>query len=193
MQALERLEAGTVLWHVYPRYCGPCDFNPKSRGRFSAHAAPLKRAMFYAGTAEECVLWETLLRDLVPQMHSQLSVVVPAPAEFNLASVRLRRPVQTLRIEDLGTPEDVTELPGMWRYVDTHSVTAQLLDAAPEGTAGFSWPSRPDGTGRAFVFYAPPLASQDFEALEILELDSFAGNDLIDQTLVRGGLSRARR
>jgi hypothetical protein len=191
MQALEVLEYGKILWHVYPQYCRPCDFNPKARGRFSAHTAHPARSMFYAGTTEENVLWETLLRDLVPQSDSQPAVVAPSSAGFNLVRVRLTQPVQILRIEDLDTPQNVTAPPGNWRYIDTHSIAAQLLDAAPDGIAGLSWPSRPVGAGRAFVFYAPPLSSQCFEPLESFELDSFRGRDLIDETLARGGLRRA--
>jgi hypothetical protein len=88
--------------------------------------------------------------------------------------------VQILRIGSLA---------GSWRYVDTHSITELLLDAVPEDIGGFSWPSNPAGDGRAFVFYAPPLSSRDFEPLESFELDSLRGRDLIDQALARGRLS----
>jgi hypothetical protein len=63
------------------------------------------------------------------------------------------------------------------------------LVALPRAS-GFLWPAKQTGSDAAYVFFEPPLASDAFETLQIILLDSPAGLRLIDQALTRAGMHR---
>jgi hypothetical protein len=84
------VNAGTEFWHVYNHAFLPSSFNPCATGRFSARDADPPRAMLYAGTTSDCALWETVLRDVVPQVAPPHDVSIPPVADMLIASLRLR-------------------------------------------------------------------------------------------------------
>jgi hypothetical protein len=136
------LLAGHVLWHVFsPRY-GPTSFNPFSRNRYAAHGASPPRAMFYAGDTPAGALWETALRDLVPDRAPPYEIELPPLGDLRIARLKLRRTIQVLplympdlRWVDAGDLE--------WRmalqqstvaadYTTTHAIAVSLLQRHPD-------------------------------------------------------------
>jgi hypothetical protein len=90
---------------------------------------------------------------------------------------------------DLKLRDRITVLTTVPKYTATNKEAARLLTALPQ-TAGFLWPSKQTGEDGAYVFYQPPTASDDFEVIETIPLDSPMGAQLIDQALARAHMRR---
>jgi hypothetical protein len=193
------LPAGMLLWHSYPSRYDARAFNPRSRGRF-AILPPPDRGMFYVGDSSACVLWESILRNLVVERSQPQLVDADLVQGWSLARLRLARdtPILDLRaphFRNLSTsPARHTE----WQrlavvaerdYGQTHSAATELLCRAPRA-AGLCWHSRQIGAQTAYVFYSPPLTSGDFELIEMIELIRLGGWALIDQALDAAGVER---
>jgi hypothetical protein len=193
------VKAGTEFWHVYNETFSPSSFNPFATGRFSARDADPSRAMLYAGATSDCALWETVLRDVVPQAAPPHGVSIPPVADMLIASLRLRYDAPILDLGRLGVRwiagadlklrDRITVLTTVPKYTATHKEAVRLLVALPRAS-GFLWPSKQTGSDAAYVFFEPPLASDDFETLQIILLDSPAGLKLIDQALAGAGMHR---
>lgn len=167
------------LWHVYKDPFSATSFNPCANGRFAARAAAPPRAMLYAGSTSDCALWETVLRDVVPQMHPAHSVDIPSVAGYHIARLRLKHNACILNLAPLGLRllfggdkkrrNRISLLATVPKYPTTHSEAVRLLKAFPE-TAGVSWISRQTGEDRAYIFYESPLSSDVFEDIESIAL-----------------------
>jgi hypothetical protein len=193
------VKAGTKFWHVYNEAFLPSSFNPFATGRFSARDADPARAMLYAGATSDRALWETILRDVVPQAAPPHGVSIPPVADMLIASLRLRYDVPILDLGRLGVRwiagadlklrDRITVLTTVPKYTATHKEAVRLLTALPRAS-GFLWPSKQTGSDAAYVFFEPPLASDALETLQIILLDSPAGLKLIDQALSGAGMHR---
>lgn len=187
----------TELWHVYKSPYLPTSFNPDANGRFAARAANPSRAMLYAGNSSDCALWETVLRDVVPQPHPPHVVVIPPVAGYHITRLRPKHSTSILDLTPLGVRwpvgdrkrrDRIAVLATVPKYSATHGEAVRLLTEFPQ-TAGLSWISRQTGD-IAYVFYEPPLSSDVFEAIERIALDSPRGAQLIDRALARAGMHR---
>jgi hypothetical protein len=193
------VKAGTEFWHVYNEAFSPNGFNPCATGRFSARDAGPPRAMLYAGETSNCALWETVLRDVVPQAAPPHGVSIPPVVDMIIASLRLKYDTPILDLGRLGVRwiagadlklrDRITVLTTVPKYTATHREAVRLLAALPQAS-GFLWPSKQTGQDAAYVFYEPPLTSDAFETLQIIRLDSAGGLNLIDQALARAGMHR---
>jgi len=193
------VRSGTELWHVYKEPYSPTSFNPAATGRFAAGLADPPRAMLYAGDTSDCALWETVLRDIVPQTKPPHAVELPAVAGYRIARVRLKRDVEILDLgrfgvrpasgDDIKRRDRITVLTTVPRYTATHKEAAKLLADFPR-TGGLLWPSKQTGKDGAYLFYEPPLEENDFEAIESIPLDCPGGMKLIDQALARASMRR---
>jgi hypothetical protein len=190
----------TELWHVYKDPYSPTDFNPCANGRFAARTASPPKAMLYAGSTPDCVLWETLLRDVVPQEHHpRYSIDMPAANGYHIARLGLKNDVCILDLSPLGLRrllggdkkqrDRISVLTIVPKYPATHVEAMRLLKKFPDA-AGLSWISRQTGKDRAYVFYEPPMSSGVVAVLETIALDSSGGRHLIDQALARAGMRR---
>jgi hypothetical protein len=192
-------KAGAEFWHVYQQTFSPNSFNPFATGRFSARNADPPRAMLYAGTTSDCALWETILRDVVPQAVPPHGVLIPPVADMRIASLRLkfdapildlgRLGVRWIAGADLKLRDRIIALTTVSKYTATHKEATRLLAALPRAS-GFLWPSKQTGQDDTYIFFEPPLGSDVFEALQIIHLDSPAGLNLVDQALARAGMHR---
>jgi hypothetical protein len=193
------VKAGTEFWHVYRDPFSSTSFNPNADGRFAAQLANPPRAMLYAGETVDCALWETVLRDVVPERRPPHGVEVPPVVGYRMARLRIRCAAPVLDLGRLGVRwlagadlklrDRITVLTTVPKYTATHKEAARLLTALPR-TAGFLWPSKQTGEDGAYVFYQPPTASDDFEVIETIPLDSPMGAQLIDQALARAQMRR---
>ena len=193
------LSAGVQLWHVYKDPHAANSFNPQSTGRFSGQDAVPPRAMYYAASTSDCALWETVLRDVVPQVQPPHDVQVPPVAGYHLARLRLRRELAVLDLRPLalrwlvGTDvllrDRLNMLTSVPKYTATHKATGELLADLPDAT-GLRWPSKQADQEDAYVFYEPPGGPDDMEILETIALESPKGERLLDQALARAGMRR---
>jgi RES domain len=193
------VKSGIELWHVYKGPFSPTSFNPFANGRFAVRTADPPRAMFYAGETSDCALWETVLRDVYPQARPPHAVELPPLAGYHIARVRLKRDVRILDLgrlgvrwiagDDLKRRDRITALTTVPKYTATHKEAEQLLADFPRA-AGLLWPSKQTGEDDAYLFYDPPLASDDFEPVESTPLESPSGMKLIDQALARADMYR---
>jgi hypothetical protein len=193
------VNAGTELWHVYKEPYSPTSFNPYANGRFAAREASPPRAMLYAGDTSDGALWETVLRDVVPQEGPPQGVEVPPVTGYHIARLRLKRDSVILNLGrlavrwiagcDLKLRDRLTVLTTVPKYTATHKEAAKLLAALPR-TTGLLWPSKQTGEDGVYVFYEPPLFSDDFAPVETIPLDSPAGTLLIDRALARACMHR---
>jgi hypothetical protein len=192
------IDAGTEFWHVYKDPYDPCSFNPHARGRFAAHRAAPPRSMFYAGDTADCALWETILRDIVPDPRSP-AVQIPSVEGYHLARLSRKEPVKLLDLGRFGARR-IAGKDSTWRnrlillttvprYPATHDEAASLLARYPE-TQGLRWPSKQADHDTAFVFYDPPVSDSDFGCLKTTALDTPEGLALIDHALAQAHLTR---
>jgi hypothetical protein len=195
----DTVKAGTELWHVYKDSYSPTSFNPHANGRFAARTATPARAMLYAGESAAGALWETVLRDVVPQAAPPHDVELPPLNGYQIARLRLLRDADLLDLGRLGVRwiagadlklrDRITMLTTVPKYTATHHEAARLLTALPRAGC-LQWPSKQTGAEIAYVFYEPPLSAKHFAAVETIPLDSPAGEQLIDQALARAGMRR---
>jgi hypothetical protein len=193
------LSAGGQLWHVYKDPHAANSFNPHSSGRFAGQSAVPPRAMYYAASTSDCALWETLLRDVVPQVLPPHDVELPPVAEYHLARLRFRTELAIVDLRplalrwlvgaDAALRDRLVMLTSVPKYTATHKAAAELLAGLPYAT-GLRWSSKQTDQDEAYVFYAPPAVSDDLEILESIALDSPAGQRLLDQALARAGMRR---
>lgn len=202
------VQAGTEVWHVYNEHYSPSAFNPNSRNRFAGHLAEPVRSMFYAGATPDCAMWETTLRNVVPEAHfphpsqpqqSVHGVVVPPAKDRGLARLRLQRDVSVLDLRPLGARviagdnhrlrDRLSMLTVVPKYTETHKEAARLLADFPKAD-GLMWSSKQMGEDAAYVFYEPPMASTAFEVVETTSLGSRRGVSFIDQALARAKMCR---
>jgi hypothetical protein len=191
------VKAGTEFRHVYNEAFLPSSFNPFATGRFSARDADPPRAMLYAGETPDCALWETVLRDVVPQAAPPHGVSIPPVPDMAIACLRLKYEAPILDLGRLGVRwiagadlklrDRITVLTTVPKYTATHKEAIRLLAALPQAS-GFLWPSKQIGQDAAYVFYKPPLTSDAFETLHFIQLESAGGLSLIDRALARAGL-----
>lgn len=60
------------------------------------------RAMLYAGETVDCALWETVLRDVVPEKRPPHGVEVPPVLGYRIARLRIKRAAPVLDLGRLG-------------------------------------------------------------------------------------------
>ena len=154
--------------------------------------------MLYASVSSDGALWETLLRNIVPEAAPPHEVVLAPTTGQRIARLRLTRDVPLLSLSPLSlrwliaNPDRRDRIGLLTRtpkYSATHSEAGRLLGDYPRA-AGLCWMSRQTETDRVYVFYHPPMAVSDFVALESIALDSRRGWQLIDQALARAGMHR---
>lgn len=193
------LYPGQVLWHVYAEPYAPTAFNPATRARYSAREATPARAMYYAGTAPACALWETVLRDVVPVSPDE-PITLPPLDGLHIARVSL---TTTCPILDLRAPairwltgadeakrerlQASTHTPV---YSTTHALAIELLTVFPDAH-GLGWYSRQIGAESAFVLYSPPQSPALLAEHETFPLSKPAGLAMIDDALRYARLVRA--
>jgi len=182
-----------VFWHVYPPKFASTAFNPTSDSRFALRP---DRAMYYAGATPSAALWETVLRDLVPDRTSR-AVEVPSDPR-HIAQVRLLCDVPVLeliapRVNEIAVTsafrEELQIATVQRHYPATHAIARELLTRYPDA-AGLYWHSRQVTSEVVAVFYQPPGLPDWFAELAVIPLSSAEGLTLIDDALAEYNLLR---
>lgn len=195
---VQRLRAGTKLWHVYKKPYAANAFNPASENRFAARRANPPRAMYYAGATPEVAMWETALRDVIADSDGCTVVYPQQLAGRMLARVQTTTAVQLIDLAmprlrlHVGTNAELAawqELQRTTDYDQTHRAAEAVL-AQTTSIGALKWVSKQAGSGAAYVFFAPPQGQAAFAVLRKYPLDEPKGWPWVDRALRQAGIQR---
>lgn len=197
----ETLTEGLPLFHVYDATYPAHSANARSTGRYAIPGGA--RGHYYTGSLPDCALWESVLRDIVPQ-YGEVTLDLAMLRPWNMVELKLRYDVKSLNLTypplrslaaDEATRELLRELCACThgRYPETHDAAVALLSALPDAKA-ITWQSAQTSAGVVHLFYEPPASiARDLEIVgKPYSLASSRGLAIIDATLARAKLVRVQ-
>lgn len=204
--ALQPLRVGTYVRVFEPRWGDVLTPNPHANGRFSLKdnmpRGVAGAAAWYLSNTVAGALWESVLRDVLPDDDGGVYLDMTLLGKNSLQWVRCVRAGRVLRMEPgmrrhVVSPKNAL-LNQKWNhwfeediYELTHTaaglVQLQFGSATPPVILpGISWRSRMAAEALVYLMYAPPLVIADFEVMDDpIPLDSPQGLQWIRDALAQ--------
>lgn len=207
--AVQPLHAGNYVRVFEPDWGDVMTTNPNANGRFTLKTdmprGVVGAASWYISDTVAGALWESVLRDVVPDDNGGVYLDINRLGRYALQAVRCVTPGRVLRMEP-GPRRHVIAagnklLNQKWNgwfeedvYELTHTAAGlvQLQFHATDPSTvlpGISWRSRMTADGLVYLLYDPPLVAAHFEPVDsAIALNSPQGLQWIRDTLTQANM-----